>query len=175
MSRPILTGHTVLDYLDTAVEYFPSQREPLTAIALNKFEWIQLLNLVQQNYNEAKTTVSLSEEGTIATYRDITIYYDGGEAMESEYLYSLDEMRSTMERIRRQNLNPEEQLMMDEPEMSRPRSPSRTGRATVNQGRVYSPEPGRVEVRRLDPQMYQNFSIQASQAVPESATRSSNF
>ncbi len=106
MVHNIRDDDTLLDYIDLLIEHTPNLN-PVIALSLNKGEWIHVLTLIKMDYKEATKTVELSPEGNKALYRNTTLFYDGTDDSESDYVYNLREIRENRRRNLEYNLNPE--------------------------------------------------------------------
>ncbi len=119
MARSIPKNKTILDYVDVIKNYNTLTGAEIVAIALNKYEWLQLLQLVQVGYNGAHTSVSVSREGTSAKYSDMFLYYDGGDNMSDEYIESIMWMQEQLDNAVYRQQHPEEATLNEVPTTAR--------------------------------------------------------
>lgn len=101
MPRVISRRNTIIDYIDAVRELAVLNRNNIQLISLNKFEWMQLLNLRSSNFNDCRAFLNYTDNSTSMMYHDILIYWDGTEDTSAEYTYHLESILNEIEERQR--------------------------------------------------------------------------
>ncbi len=110
MARRII-NNSIVDYLETCIDYSTLLGQTLTAISLDKSEWIELINAHAENIKDCAVNLEIADATSPrAKYKGILVFFNGEDANPGGYAYmmQIDDMQRE---IRNRTTRPETAAM----------------------------------------------------------------